>query len=213
MAGFMISKSQLAAGYTGQLTPVLVVSGAPTLAIGEFVEPWVTGTDPEGLPRVGRLSGGTATNSIVGLVCGFEFDPSNLTDMNFTNGSGDRVAYVMSDPNILYEGDVSGTALTSAAIGTNRNVELNTVTISGGLALPGMLILSTPPTAATTVNLRITKILTGNDGVFGSRAQFRVNYSAQQMGTKSHILPATPVASPTTTTPAPASSSTTGSTS
>lgn len=197
MAGFMISKTQLAAGYTGQLTPVMVVTGSSSIAIGEFVEPWESETDTSGYARVGRLKGSGNTNSIVGLVCGFEFDPSNLTDMSFTGGSGDRIAYVMKDPNILYEGDVTGAALDNSAVDKNRDIALGTVTISGGLALPGMTITSAAPgTPKVTDNVRITKILTGNDGVYGSRVQFRINYSTQQMGTVSDILPVTPPSEP-----------------
>lgn len=187
MAGFIIAKSQLSAGYTGQLTPVLVKSTSANLTIGEFVEPGVAGS--QGIPYVQRLTGTGESKSIVGLVCGFDFDVNNLTSVGFTGGGPDRVAYLAIDPNLLFEGDVSGAILTPANIGHGFNVAVGSVTVSGGLMLPGMLVNSTAPTETVVTNLRITDILTGSDGVFGSRVQFRINYSSQQLGTKSWVDP------------------------
>jgi len=103
-----------------------VVPAANTTAIfiGDIVElDGQVGTDRgkefRGILTLTQTNNGTPA----GVVVGFEEDPLNLNITGLFRSTGakstDRIAYVVDDPNVLFEVQVSDTGLPAAAVGLN----------------------------------------------------------------------------------------------
>lgn len=109
------------APYTGKFRKYIVPAADGTaLFCGDLVQLSTHGSD-EGYPTC--VAG--ATNTIaVGVVVGFEVDPTNLNTPQYRAASTKRVVYVCDDPNVIYEVQEDGDTdpLETTDIGLNVSV-------------------------------------------------------------------------------------------
>lgn len=71
----------------------------------------------DGLEYIERATG-TDTTYILGVVAGFAFDPTNLNSV-YSAGSVERDAFVIDDPNALFEVQFDSTGLAYTDLGKN----------------------------------------------------------------------------------------------
>lgn len=140
------------ANYLGGFTPVKYSNGAPwtgaariyyasgNMFVGDFVALDGTGVQPTvgistaQVPLKGVVvATNSATQSVLGVVVGFAPNPLNL---NLTLGSTAPISagmqvYVVDDPKVLFQGAMSGTALTAANLGLNTIINTTTAGANG----------------------------------------------------------------------------------
>lgn len=180
--------------YNGQYTPYLIASGDGTAVyIGDVVViagsagtvgQVVGGMDVEGIATVIRAAAGTTGQNIAGVVAGFLPDPTNL-NLKYRVASTNRIAYVVTDPTVVYEcqEDADTTPLAAADIGLNIAFSLtagSTTTGNSGMELDSS-------TKATTITLPfkllgLVKRIDNNFNTGGSavdKAKFEVLLNTQ----------------------------------
>jgi len=140
------------ANYLGGFTPVKYSNGAPwtgaartyyasgNMFVGDFVALDGTGVQPTvgistaQVPLKGVVvATNSATQSVLGVVVGFAPNPLNL---NLTLGSTAPITagmqvFVVDDPKVLFQGAMSGTALTAANLGLNTIINTTTAGANG----------------------------------------------------------------------------------
>jgi hypothetical protein len=139
--------------------PVIkVAAGSNTAA----VEAPAAGTFPIGtLPSVQKAVAGD-TNAITGVIVGFAALPTNL-EVKHNPASTDRIAYVVTDPEVVYEIQADG-AVAAATMGLNANV-IFTQSGSAVSGLSGVELNSATPAATATFQLKLVRASSriGND--------------------------------------------------
>lgn len=111
---------------------------------------------------------------VLGFVAGFEFDPDNLNTTGLPDSQPGN-ARVIIDRDSVFEADVIGVPLPRASVGKNVDINYIPAVTAGGITTSHSGIATTVGSAATTRPLRVIELLTGSDGVFGSRALVRMN--------------------------------------
>jgi hypothetical protein len=168
------------APWNGQVRRYLIDSGDGTATfIGDLVKlagsagsvgSLVDGVPVGGLPTVVQSAAG---DTHVGVVVGFEPLKTNL-ETRHRAASTSRVAYVVDDPNVIFEiQEVSGgTALTATAVGNNANV----VVAAGSTttALSGMELDNSTEATTADLDLKILGLVQREDNDYGEHAKWLV---------------------------------------
>lgn len=169
MAGFQLSKTQGASGYTGKVqTFTFLAADGNQMALGDAVIASGTG-NTDGVAAVTRAAG-TTGSEITGIITGFAPDLSNL-ELKGRTASTDRITTVEVDPNALYELEI-GSILAVTDLQANFLLTPTGPTTTGNLVRSAMvsgaadasgplrLIGLVPPTDGTALGA------VGNIGIF-----------------------------------------------
>lgn len=180
--------------YNGQYTPYLIASGdATAVYIGDVVViagsagtvgQVVGGMDVEGIATVIRAAAGTTGQNIAGVVAGFLPDPTNL-NLKYRVASTNRIAYVVTDPTVVYECQEDADTTPLAAVDIGLNVAFSLTAGSTTTGNSGMELDSS--TKATTITLPfkllgLVKRIDNNFNTGGSatdKAKFEVLLNTQ----------------------------------
>jgi hypothetical protein len=157
----------------------VAVGHASRLAIGDAVI--ITSTsNAAGDQEVDAAAAGAAvTGIIVGIVPNFATE--SFTDTGLAASTLGSVI-VNTDPRAEYEVDVSNGPLLVTEVGLNAPLVATAATVSGGLTISNMTLNRTGAATTALTEFRIVKLLTGSDGVLGSRAVVRLNWSTAVPG-------------------------------
>jgi hypothetical protein len=143
--------------------------------------------DPNGgvYPAVERIGSGTAV-PIVGVIVGFEIDPTNLNAPNYRAASTRRIALVADASDTLFAGpqDAVGGVVAAASVGLNVAINLGTAGSSGSYA-SGMSVDSSTVATTSTLPLQIVGVTASpdNDVTSTSRpAELLVRVNTHQYG-------------------------------
>lgn len=155
-------------------------SHASRLARGDVVRINGTSDATTGNPQVDAA---TAAQSITGVIVGItpQFATEAFTDTGLAASTAGSVT-VCTDPLALYEVDVSNGPLVVADAGLNADLVATAATVSGGMTISNMTLNATGKATTSTLQFRIIKLLTGSDGVLGSRALVRINNTTTTAG-------------------------------
>jgi hypothetical protein len=174
--------------YNGQANTYFIPSGnAVNTFVGDPVKADTTGdTVAAGGLAMGVQSvvQAAAGDPLLGVIVGFAVAPTNLNTPQFRTASTGRYVLVADDPNILFEGEVSGTTLTAADVGLNTNV-----IVGAGSTTTGNSAVSVSGTAAATtatLQLRIMGFTQRVDNEVGNAAAkvlVRINNHQMAAGT------------------------------
>lgn len=179
MAGASLVKTQGASGYTGKVqTFSVALAHATLLAIGDFVT--ITGT-ANAASGVAEVDASAAAGLITGTIVGFTPNYSNLEQKGLPAGVAGSVL-VQLDLDVLYEIEISDTALTVADVGSNADIDATAASASGNLVSSNMTIDgSAVAGAGATAQLRIVGLVPPTDGTVigavGNLATVRINES------------------------------------
>lgn len=186
-SGFKPLRHLNGSAWNGQVQVFLLDSGDGTATfIGDAVKcagsagvaaQVVAGMDVEGVMTIARCATGTAEPACVGVVVGFSPDPTNLA-LNYRAASTNRLAYVVTDPTVVYEVQEDGVTSNVAAADIGLNFALTTTAGSTTTGVSGMQLDSN--TGATTATLPLTclGLVKRPDNAFGlastDKAKFEV---------------------------------------
>lgn len=146
--------------FNGAVTKFVVTSSdATAIYIGDIVKMTgaspsdgarVQGEDVAGLPIITKqtVSSSAMPVGIVGVVVGFKPDPDNLMRKHRA-ASTDRIAYVVTDPDVVFEcqEDADTTPIVAASIGLNVSFAAGTGSDTTGVS--GLELDSTTVSSAT----------------------------------------------------------------
>lgn len=133
------------APYNGARTAYAVASGDSTaLFVGDLVK-LAGSADSEGRRTVAQAAAG---NACIGVVVGFDIDPTNLDTPQYRAASTARVVYVADDPSLIFEAQADD-ALAADDHGLNVNFVVGSGSTTTGAS--GMEVDSS--TKATTATL------------------------------------------------------------
>ena len=160
------------AAYNGQANTYFIPSGnAVNTFVGDPVKADATGDTvaagglAQGFQSVVQAAAG---DPIIGVIVGFAVVPTNLNTPQYRTASTGRYVLVADDPNILYEGEVSGTTLTAADVGLNTNIIVGTgSTVSGNSAVS---VSGTAAAVTATLQLRLVGFTQRPDNEVGNAA-------------------------------------------
>lgn len=152
---------------------------ASILAIGDAVV--VTSTSAaDGTPNVDAAAAGAAiTGIIVGIVPNFATE--SFTDTGLPALTAGKVL-VNCDPRAEYEVEVSNGPLLITDVNLNLPLVATAATVSGGLTISNMTVNKTGAATTALTEFRLERLLTGSDGVLGSKCVVTVNNSTIQAG-------------------------------
>lgn len=180
MPGGFTCLGSMRSGYDGKgRTRAVPSSHATLIAIGDVVTE--TGTaDALGNPQVDVA---TASTIVSGVVVGIvpDYSTEALSDIKILASTAGTVI-INEDPDAEYEVDVSNGPLVLDDVGLNANLVATAATTSGGLTRSNMTLNATGKATTATLQFRIVRLVTGSDGVLGSRAVVRVNKSINNTG-------------------------------
>lgn len=165
----------------GKIKLFNVDSGHATrLARGDVVRLTGTSTSASGIPEVDAAA---AAQTVTGVISGVvpNYATEAFTDTGLAASTAGTVL-VCTDPLALYEVDVTNGPLGAADVGLNADIVATAATVSGGLTQSNMTLNATGKNTTSTLQFRIVKLLTGSDGVLGSRAQVRINSTTTVAG-------------------------------
>lgn len=132
------------APYNGARTAYAVLAGDSTaLFVGDLVK-LAGSADTEGRRSIAQAA---ASDPVIGVVVGFDVDPTNLNTPQYRAASTARTVYVADDPTIIFEAQADE-ALAAADHGLNVNFQVgsgSTVTGASGMEVDS----STKATTAT----------------------------------------------------------------
>lgn len=169
--GFRPASTLTGAAWNGQVTRYIAVTGDSTiLAVGDLVKlDGATGVgEYMGLRGVTRAAAGDA---IVGVVVGFDVNPSNLDTPQVRAASTARYISVVDDPNafLVAQEDGDTTPIAMASVGLNVNfVVAAASTITGA---SGMQIDSSSVSTTATLPLKLIAPLPVSDNELTTSGQ------------------------------------------
>lgn len=175
--GFIPKRHLDGSAFNGQLVPYLVPAADSTvIGIGDVVVTGptagtvglvVSGMDCEGMPAVTRATVGTTGQNIVGVVCGFLVDPTNL-GLKYRPASTARIALVCNNPTVIYEvqEDAVTTPLAAADIGLNAAITLTAVNTATGVS--AMTVTSASKAVTATLPLKLLGLAKRPDNNFNT---------------------------------------------
>ncbi len=154
---------------------------ATILAKGDVVR--ITGTSTL-ITGIAEVDAAAAAQSVTGVISGvnINFTTENLTETGLPATTAGSVL-VQVDPLALYEVDVVNGPLDVGDVGLNCDLVATAATRSGGMTVSNMTLNATGKNTTNTLQFRVVKLLTGSDGVFGSRARVRINNTTTITGT------------------------------
>ena len=170
MAGFQLSKTQGASGYTGKVqTYAFLAADANLMAVGDAVI--VSGTaNADGVASITRANGGAGT-AITGTIDSFAPDLSNL-ELKGRTASTARLAQIQIDPDAVYELEI-GSVLAITDVEANFLLTPTAPTTTGSLVRSAMVsgaASATGPLRLIGLKIDSTGVLAlgavGNSGIF-----------------------------------------------
>jgi hypothetical protein len=190
LAGFRPVKHLNGSLWNGQVKRYMIsASDTQVTNVGDFVQLGDDAAlvDPNGgvYPAVERIGSGTAV-PIVGVIVGFEIDPTNLNAPNYRAASTRRIALVADASDTLFAGpqDAVGGVVAAASVGLNVAINLGTAGSSGSYA-SGMSVDSSTVATTSTLPLQIVGVTASpdNDVTSTSRpAELLVRVNTHQYG-------------------------------
>lgn len=192
--GFRPARTITGANWNGAVTKYVVLAAATLpVFVGDLV--YVTGSgSAEGLREIARVNTAQVSGNVaVGVVVGFEpVSPSTLDVSNSFRASGaqaaDRVAYVVDDPNMLFEvqEDAAGGAIAVASLGLNVDLIPGTPGTDAGTTASGrskMMIDSSGVGATAERLLKLVEVVQAVDNTAAtSFARYLVKINQHQYG-------------------------------
>lgn len=179
MSGFRFARTQDDGDVTGKLETFDVAAAHATiLAIGDVVD--LTGT-ANAASGVAGVDAAAVTGQVTGVIAGFEFDSTNLTDTGLpalTAGT----ARVAMNPNTLFEVDVANGPLLITEVGLNADIVVTAATRTGGITRSNMTLNATGVAATVTFPFSIVRLLEDDAGVLGNVAVVRMNSTTTRAG-------------------------------
>jgi hypothetical protein len=169
--GFRPASTLTGAAWNGQVTRYITVTGDSTiLAVGDLVKlDGATGVgEYMGLRGVTRAA---ASDAIVGVVVGFDVNPSNLDTPQVRAASTARYVSVVDDPNafLVAQEDGDTTPIAMASVGLNVNfIVAAASTITGA---SGMQIDSSTASTTATLPLKLIAPLPVSDNELTTSGQ------------------------------------------
>lgn len=153
-------------------TFTVAAAHATRLSPGDAVV--ITSTaDANGIQQVDAAAAGAAFTGIIESVDP-NFTTEAFTDIGLPAGVAGSVK-VNTDPRAIYEVDVSNGPLVITDVGLNLPLVAAAATVSGGLSISNMTVNKTGAATTAATEWRLVKLVTGSDGVLGSRCQVRAN--------------------------------------
>ena len=150
---------------------VIPAADGQATMVGDLVTLYTTGDDATGLRCVTRLA--TDSTNCVGVVVGFEVDPTNLNTPQYRVASTRRIVLVADDPDMLLVGQEDGDTdpLESADIGQNVNIVATAGNTTTGAS--GMEIDSNTHATTATLPLKLMEFVQtpDNENVLSSGGQ------------------------------------------
>lgn len=160
-------------------TFTVAAAHATRLSPGDAVV--ITSTaDANGLQQVDAAAAGAAFTGIIESVAP-NFATEAFTDVGLPAGVAGSVI-VNCDPRAIYEVDASNGPFVIADVGLNVPLVATAATVSGGLSISNMTVNKTGAATTATIEWRLVKLVTGVDGVLGSRVQVRANNTTSIAG-------------------------------
>jgi len=155
-------------------TRPLAAGHATRIAIGDAYI--ITSTaNADGVQEVDAAAAGAAvTGIVVGIVPNFATE--SFTDLGLAASTAGSILGI-EDPRAEFEVDVTNGPLLITDVGLNCPLVATAATVSGGLTISNMTINKTGAATTALMEFRIVKLLVGSDGVLGSRAVVRLNWS------------------------------------
>lgn len=183
--GARIAQVQRASGYSGKVNSYTIpASDGTALFFGDFVK--LTGTSAQNEDGVYHpvVTQAAATETLVGVVVGFKVNADNLSRI-YRPASTLRTVYVADDPYELFEIQASSdAAIVVGDIGQNADITVGSGSTVTGLS--GMELDQTSLTAAT-AQLRILRLMPGEDNEFGLHAKLLCMINEHQYKTTSGV--------------------------
>jgi hypothetical protein len=162
--------------WNGQTTTFLVDSSDGTaIYVGDVVKTegtaggagkTVYGVDCEGMQRVIRVATGATGQDILGVVVGFSPDPTDLTKKHRA-ASTDRLAFVVTDPTVVYEIQEDAVTSNLAAADVGLNISFSTTAGSATTGISGIQAISNAKATTVTLPLKILGLAKRPDNAFG----------------------------------------------
>ena len=175
MPGGFAFRGSVNYGPDGKLRRFFVdAAHATRLGIGDAVR--ITGTaTTTGFDAVDAAAAG---QQITGIISGIvpNFLTENLTDTGLAASTLGQVL-VQMDPHAEYAVDVSNGPLVAADVGLNVDLVATAATFTTGYTTSNMTVNATGKATTATLPFRVIRLLTGTDGVLGSRCMVRINNS------------------------------------
>ena len=192
--GFVPKRHLDGSPFNGQYQTFLCDSGdATAIFVGDVVKlagsagvagQVVGGMDVEGVPTITKAGTGTvsAGTSIVGVVVGFNPDPINLLN-KYRLASTNRLAYVVTDPSVIFEVQEDATAPFAAAdMGLNAQFTGGTGNTTTGISTS--LVMNAGKATTSTLPVRVIGLSKRPDNAFNTAgagsdpAKFEVMFNA-----------------------------------
>lgn len=166
--GFRPVKYLNGAAWNGQVTRYSIPAGDGTATfVGDLVK--LSGTaDGEGVRGVIQAA---ASDPVIGVIVGFEYDPTNLNTPQYRAGSTLRYALVVDDPNVIFEAQEDGDTdpLEMADAGLNVNFVVGAGSTTTGAS--GMQIDSNTEAVSATLPLKLIEPVKRPDNELVSAGQ------------------------------------------
>ena len=136
---------------------VAAATEGSVLCVGEFVELDGAIDASTGLPTV-KLA--TAGNALLGVVVGFQPDPTDPFNGDFRKASTRRVVHVCDDPDAIFQiqEDAVGGSVSAANVAVSANADIVVAAGTSTTRISGTM-LDSSTAVTTTANLKIVGIL------------------------------------------------------
>jgi hypothetical protein len=187
--GLVPVKMITGAPYNGQVSTYVIDAGNGTATfVGDLVKQVNTGSDSAGESVYGRDTEGlmhvvqaAAGDAVIGVVVGFSPNQDSLMTKHRAASTA-RLAYVVDDPNVVFEIQEAsgGTALAAADVGLNANVVVGTGNSTTGLS--AMELDNSTENTTATLQLKILGMSPRPDNAIGEHCKWLVKINNHQLG-------------------------------
>ncbi len=141
------------APYNGAFTKyVIPADNAVATFVGDLVKQSATADTTTGLLGVVQAA---ASDAVIGVVVGFEADPTNLNTPVYRVASVRKVVYVADDPNLLFVAQEDGDTDPLEMVDTGKNVDFVVGAGSTVTGASGMQIDSNTENTTATLPLKL----------------------------------------------------------
>lgn len=180
--GFSPVNDRNGANWNSQANLYYIVSTDPNqYNIGDLVKS-TAGGDANGVPAIVKDTAGTATER--GVIVGFMVDPNNLNITNVpATKTHDYYAYVVDDPNTVFECTDDGNAGWSAAAAIGKNCSVTVANPTSPQMLSASVLKYSTLGTANTLNIKILGAKVSPDNSPGPYCRWLVKINLHELGT------------------------------
>ena len=157
----------------------VVKNGTSNTAAAGVAKKFAAGT----LPEVELTTAGDG-NATTGVIVGFEANPDGLGQI-YRSASTERVAYVVDDPDVVFEIQTDSANATAATdVGANANI-VYTHAGDTNTGLSGAELNTASMTTTSTYQLKMLRLVDREDNELGENSKFEVliNNHTEEAGT------------------------------